>query len=103
MVFIVHPTEGRFSIAPVLIVLLSSYLVALRNLLIRRSDHSPLQQLDTWLLAPLNLVWSLVILRPARIYGTLTCGNNGWGTRQKVEVEIASGGAQGSVGAGVRK
>jgi hyaluronan synthase len=103
MVFIVHPVEHRFSIAPVLIVLLSSYLVALRNLLIRRSDHSPLQQLDTWLLAPLNLAWSLVILRPARIYGTLTCGNNGWGTRQKVEVGIASGGAQRSVGAGVRK
>jgi hyaluronan synthase len=104
MVFILHPAEGRFSIAPVLIVLLSSYLVALRNLLIRRSDHSPLQQLDTWLLAPLNLAWSLVILRPARIYGALTCGNNGWGTRQKVEVGIASGdGPQRSVEAGVRK
>jgi hyaluronan synthase len=75
----------------VLIVLLSSYLVALRNLLIRRSDHSPLQTLDTWLLAPLNLVWSLIVLRPMRIYGTLTCGNNGWGTRGKIEVGIASG------------
>jgi hyaluronan synthase len=93
MVFVVRPTEGHFSIAPVLIILLSSYLVALRNLLIRRSDHSPLQTLDTWLLAPLNLVWSLVVLRPARIYGTLTCSNNGWGTRGKVEVGIASGNA----------
>lgn len=91
MVFIVRPAEGHFSIAPVLIVLLSSYLVALRNLLIRRSDHSPAQQLDTWLLAPLNLLWSLLVLRPVRIYGTLTCGNNGWGTRTKVEVGIASG------------
>jgi hyaluronan synthase len=92
MVFVVRPAEHQFSIAPVLIVLLSSYLVALRNLLIRRSDHTPLQTLDTWLLAPLNLVWSLVVLRPVRIYGTLTCANNGWGTRRKVEVGIARGG-----------
>jgi hyaluronan synthase len=91
MVFAVQPAEGHFSITPVLILFLSSYLVALRNLLIRRGDHSPLQTLDTWLLAPLNLVWSLLVLRPARIYGFLTCGNNGWGTRGKVEVGIKSG------------
>lgn len=91
MVFAVRPAEGQFSVVPVLIVLLSSYLVALRNLLIKRSDHTPLQQLDTYLLAPLNLVWSLLVLRPIRIYGALTCGNNGWGTRGKVEVRIASG------------
>jgi hyaluronan synthase len=88
LVFVVRPAEDHFSIAPVLIVLLSSYLVALRNLLIHRSDHSPAQQLDTWLMSPLNLVWSLIVLRPLRIYGTLTCGNNGWGTRGKVEVGI---------------
>lgn len=97
MVFAVRPAEGHFSIAPVLIVLMSSYLVALRNLLIRRSDHSPLQQLDTWLLAPLNLIWSLIVLRPVRIYGTFTCGNNGWGTRSKVEVGITSGTASPSI------
>lgn len=97
MVFVVRPLEGHFSIAPVLIVLLSSYLVALRNLLIKRSDHTPLQQLDTWLLAPLNLAWSLLVLRPVRIYGTLTCGNNGWGTRSKVEVGIASGNSSASI------
>jgi hyaluronan synthase len=101
MVFVVRPAEHHFSIAPVLIVLLSSYLVALRNLLIRRSDHSPIQTLDTWLLAPLNLAWSLLVLRPARIYGTLTCGNNGWGTRGKVEVGIASGNALPSGKAGI--
>lgn len=104
MVLVVRPAEGHFSIAPVLIVLMSSYLVALRNLLIRRSDHTPLQQLDTWLLAPFNLIWSLLILRPMRIYGTLTCGNNGWGTRSKVEVGIKSGGdAVPSIGSGARK
>lgn len=102
MVFLVRPLEGHFSIAPVLIVLMSSYLVALRNLLIRRSDHSVAQMFDTWLMAPLNLVWSLLVLRPLRIYGTFTCGNNGWGTRGKVEVGINSGGAVPSVGTGIR-
>jgi hyaluronan synthase len=103
MVFAVRPAEGHFSVAPVLIVLLSSYLVALRSLLIRRTDHSPLQTLDTWLLAPLNLVWSLLVLRPARIYGTLTCGKNGWGTRGKVEVGIATASFLSSEQAGARK
>ena len=88
MVFAVRPAEGHFGIAPVLIVLLSSYLVALRNLLIRRSDHTPGQQLDTYLLAPLSLLWSLLVLRPARVYAMLTCGRNGWGTRGKIEVGI---------------
>ena len=88
MVFAVRPAEGHFSIAPVLIVLLSSYLVALRNLLIRRSDHTPGQQLDTYLLSPLSFLWSLLVLRPARVYGMLTCGRNSWGTRGKVEVGI---------------
>jgi hyaluronan synthase len=88
IVFAIRPAEGHFSIAPVLIVLLSSYLVALRNLLIRRSDHTPGQQLDTYLLAPLSFLWSLMVLRPARVYAILTCGRNNWGTRGKVEVGI---------------
>jgi hyaluronan synthase len=88
LVFVVRPAEDHFSIAPVLIVVMSSYLVALRNLLIHRSDHSPSQQLDTWLMSPLYLAWSLIVLRPLRIYGTLTCSHNDWGTRDKVEVTI---------------
>jgi hyaluronan synthase len=88
LVFAVRPAEGHFSVAPVLIVIMSSYLVALRNLLIRRSDHTPGQQLDTWLLAPLSFLWSLAVLRPARVYAMLTCGRNDWGTRRRVEVGI---------------
>jgi len=88
MVFAVRPAEGHFSIAPVLIVLLSSYLVALRNLLIRRSDHAPGQQVDTFMLAPLSFIWSLSVLRPARVYAMLTCAKNDWGTRKQVEVAI---------------
>jgi hyaluronan synthase len=88
IVFVVRPSEGHFSIAPVLIVLMSSYLVTLRNLLIRRSDHTPGQQIDNYLLAPLSFLWSLMALRPARVYAMLTCGRNSWGTRGKVEVGI---------------
>jgi hyaluronan synthase len=100
MVFAVRPAEGHFSIAPVLIVLLSSYLVALRNLLIKRSDHTPGQQLDTWLLAPLSFLWSLSVLRPARVYAMLTCAVNEWGTRGKVEVGIREPAAPVRAGAG---
>jgi len=90
LVFVIRPAEGQFSIEPVLIILLSSYLVALRDLLIRRSDHTPLSQLDTYLLAPLSLLWSLLVLRPLRVYGMLSCARTEWGTRQQVEVGIDS-------------
>ena len=101
MVFAIRPAEGHFSIAPVLIVLMSSYLVALRNLLIRRSDHTPGKQLDNYLLAPLSFLWSLGVLRPARVYAMLTRGRNAWGTRGKVEVGI--GEAIASVRTGARE
>jgi hyaluronan synthase len=98
IVFVIRPEEGHFSIAPVLIVLMSSYLVSLRNLLIRRSDHSPAQQLDTYLLAPVSFLWSLIVLRPARVYSMLTCGHNKWGTRGKVEVGIRNADVPADVG-----
>lgn len=85
-VFVLRPAEGHFSITPIMIVLLSSYLVTMRSLLIARSDHSATAQLDTYLLAPLNLVWSLLVLRPLRLWGVLTCARTSWGTRQRVEV-----------------
>ncbi len=91
LVFVIRPAEGHFSIAPVLIVLLASYLVALRSLLIARSDQQALANLDTYLLAPVGFVWSLLVLRPLRIWGMLTCAKTRWGTRQRVEVGIASG------------
>lgn len=100
MVFAIRPAEGHFSIAPVLIVLMSSYLVSLRNLLIRRSDHTPGQQLDNFLLAPLSFIWSLIALRPARVYAMFTCGRNAWGTRGKVEVGIREAVPPAKLGAG---
>jgi hyaluronan synthase len=87
-VFGVRPAEGHFSIVPIVVLLLCSYLVALRNLLISRSDHPAESQLNTYLLAPLCLLWSMLVLRPLRIYGMLTCGKPGWVTRDKVEVAL---------------
>jgi hyaluronan synthase len=89
-VFVWRPLEGHFSITPIMIVLLSSYLVTMRSLLIARSDHSSISQLDTYLLAPFNLVWSLLVLRPLRLWGVLTCARTQWGTRQQVEVGISA-------------
>jgi hyaluronan synthase len=89
-VFGVRPVEGHFSIVPIVVILLCSYLVALRNLLISRSDHPAESQLNTYLLAPLCLLWSMLVLRPFRIYGMLTCGKAGWVTRAKVEIAIDS-------------
>jgi len=87
-VLVVRPVEGHFSIVPVMVILLCSYLVALRNLLISRSDHPAESQLNTYLLAPLCLLWSMLLLRPLRVYGMLTCGKSGWVTRAKVEVSL---------------
>lgn len=80
------PAEGRFGLASVAVAVACTYLMPLRNLLIDRSDETSLQQIDTYLLAPVSWLWSLFVLRPLRIYGALTCANNGWGTRAVVEV-----------------
>jgi hyaluronan synthase len=87
-VLVVRPVEGHFSIVPVMVALLCSYLIASRNLMISRSDHPAESQLDTYLLAPLCLLWSMLVLRPLRVYGMLTCAKTGWVTRTKVEVGL---------------
>jgi hyaluronan synthase len=88
-VFAVRPVEGHFSIVPIMVVLLCSYLVALRNLMIVRTDQAAESQLNTYLLAPVCLLWTMLVLRPLRLYAMLTCAKNGWVTRSKVEVGIA--------------
>lgn len=80
------PAQGRFGLASVAVALACTYLAPLRNLLIDRSDETALQQIDTYLMAPLSWAWSLLLLRPLRLYGALTCARNGWGTRSVVEV-----------------
>ncbi len=85
-VFAYLPFAGRLSLSAISAAVANSYLANVRSLLVARSDQSALSQLDTFLLSPLSWAYSLLVLRPLRVYGMLTCANNGWGTRSVVEV-----------------
>jgi hyaluronan synthase len=71
--------------------LVVSYVVGLRCLLIRRSDQSLLVRLAAFACMPLISVWSMTVLRVLRIYSLLTCLKSSWGTRKNVEVTISGG------------
>ena len=62
-----------------------SYLTSLRYLTIWHTGQSRWNRLLTFLLSPVVLVWSWVVLRPLRLYAMFTCRNNAWGTRQVIE------------------
>jgi hyaluronan synthase len=64
------------------------YLGCARTLVIKRSDHTLADQLDSIALVPLSFLWLLLVLKPLRIWGMSTCRRTGWGTRAKVEVGI---------------
>src|SRR5260370_8191081 len=49
---------------------------------LRRRDHSRLQTAESFVLVPIALLWMTIVLRPVRLYGTLTMGRQGWVTRQ---------------------
>lgn len=89
-VFVILPAEGRFSVIPVTMGLLVSFLQNLRNLLIRRSDETPRQQVDMLLWAPVSWLYSALVLRPLRLWSMATCRNNTWGTRARIEVGISA-------------
>ena len=88
---VVLPLIGRPSLSALSAAVGASYLANVRTLLIERDDQDGLSQLDTWLLSPLAWAWSLLVLRPIRVYAILTCTNNGWGTRAKIEVGTLAG------------
>ncbi len=69
----------------VLTPILLGYAQALRYLSVSRSDESIYSQLLTFALTPLAVLWSYFILRPLRVYASVTCFRSGWGTRQVVE------------------
>lgn len=66
------------------------YAQTLRYMTIRRSDQSALYQWGTWLLTPVAVLWSMVVLRATRWYGVVTCWKTGWGTRKNVEVSLTT-------------
>lgn len=75
---------------PMILVLSAAiaYMVAVRYLVVGRSDQSLLFQCVTVAVAPLMLIWTMLVLRPLRMYAIATCGRTGWGTRSEVEVAV---------------
>ncbi|MGW5679356.1 glycosyltransferase [Streptomyces sp. NPDC003860] len=67
-----------------------SYVASLRYLTVRREGQSPLGQLGTFALAPLTMIWGMVVLRALKWYGAATCARTNWGTRAEVEVRLSS-------------
>lgn len=79
----IHPDAIPYIVlTPILI----GYAQALRYLSVSRADESLSSQLKTYALTPIAVLWSYLVLRPIRIYASLTCLKPGWGTRQSVEV-----------------
>lgn len=84
---------GRTHIAimlPYLIIipLVIAYTQALRYISIKRSDESLASQLLTYVVAPLAILWSYVVLRPIRLYAMMQCFKTEWGTRSDIEVSL---------------
>jgi hyaluronan synthase len=72
-------------------VLVISYVVSLRALLIRRSDQRLWMRLAAFACVPLISLWGMTVLRVLRLYSLLTCLEASWGTRKNVEVTLANG------------
>lgn len=84
------PITGNVLLLPLMagFAVLVAYLTSLRYLTIRRSDQTIQSQVYSWLLSPVMLAWTAFVLRSLRIYAICTCWKTGWGTREKVEVNL---------------
>jgi hyaluronan synthase len=60
--------------------------VSIRLVTISRSDMRWLDWVKGLLLLPVGALWYTLVLRQMRIYGAFTCDQQGWVTRDKVEV-----------------
>jgi hyaluronan synthase len=84
--FVIWPLVERRVIPSLLVVsMLIGYAMALKLLLIRRTDQSRASQFATFALAPAMVAWNWLVLRPVRLWGMATCLNMRWGTRARVE------------------
>jgi hyaluronan synthase len=63
-----------------------SYVMAVRIFAITRSDESWLARLVAFAITPAVAAWSILVLRPLRMYGIATCLHQKWVTRHIVEV-----------------
>ncbi len=87
-VFVIRPAfmDGAIVWQLFLLPLLISYTTSLRYFSVRRDDQPVGQQLLTYAMSPVVLVWCWFILRPMRLYAMATCYRTGWSTRAQIEV-----------------
>jgi hyaluronan synthase len=82
------PITNHFVLDAAAAPIIWTYLNSARIFVIKRSDHTLADQIDSLVLVPLSFLWLLLVLKPLRVWGMSTCWRTGWGTRTKVEVGI---------------
>lgn len=87
---IMWPVAHQFILDAIAAPVIWMYLSWVRNFIVKRSDETLADQINSFLLAPVAFAWLLFVLKPIRVYGMATCWKTNWGTRQQVEVGIAN-------------
>lgn len=82
------PVTHHFILDAIAAPIIWMYLSCVRTFIVKRSDVTLADQLDTFALVPLSFAWLLLVLKPLRVWGMSTCRRTGWGTRAKVEVGL---------------
>jgi hyaluronan synthase len=82
--------DGRRSpaLAGLVLALVLTYAASSRFFMISRGDQRMVRQLLTFCCAPVVGLWSMLVLRPLRLYAMATCRTTAWGTRAKVEIAL---------------
>lgn len=73
------------------------WLVASRIFAVKRSDQRSLDRAEAFALVPVAWLWLTLVLRPVRLYGTVTMLRQGWVTRQRAETLSGAGKLERSV------
>jgi hyaluronan synthase len=81
LIGLLWPTSARFADYALIAMMGWSYLTGLRVTAVHRSDETWVYRMGTWLSYLPGAIWGLLVLRPLRLYGLLTCLKQGWTTR----------------------
>jgi len=77
------PHSRSFSLTALYISAVWTWIVATRMFAVSRSDQRWLDKAEAFALVPIALLWLTLVLRPMRLYGTVTVHNQGWVTRKR--------------------
>jgi hyaluronan synthase len=75
------PHSRSFTLTALYISATWAWIVATRMFAVRRSDQRWIDKVEAFALVPVALLWMTLVLRPIRLYGTVTVHNQGWVTR----------------------